>query len=170
MCPEQRDKHWAAQNLGAGLELLVVATDQVPSNQVRFTGQIGNQCPPENHPDRPLGNIAATTFCYGARSCPGAMPRTTYRNLRTCLSLSLGPKYADRLTLVHRSAYPGCVLYRPDPAAAAQRSEGTVRSDLGLKYRAYSLTVTKGSKFADDCQVGSGGGHHEPNRGQHAPH
>src|ERR1700692_1966734 len=61
------------------------------------------------------------------------------------------PETRRPTTLVHRSAYPGSELYRPDPADAAQRSEGTVRSELGLKYGADSLTVTKGSKFADDC-------------------
>jgi hypothetical protein len=131
-------------------ENMVVATDQVHSNQVRFTGQIGNQCPPENHPDRLLGNTAATTFCYGTRSCPGAMPRTTYRNLRTCLSLSLGPKTRRPTHTSPSLRIPWIRVVQTRPAAAAQRGEGTVRSDLGLKYRAYSLTVTKGSKFADD--------------------
>ncbi len=57
-------------------------------------GKLGNQRTPENHPDRPRVKILAPALFYATRSCLGAMPRTTYRQLRIGLPLSLVPRRA----------------------------------------------------------------------------
>ena len=56
--------------------------------------KLGNQRTPENHSDRPRVKIPAPTLFYGTRSCLGAMPRTTYRQLRIGLQLSVVPRRA----------------------------------------------------------------------------